>query len=451
MPSGPQGTTYLPGGDREERQLLDCLGAGSWEEVISHIPEDCLLDGPTGLGPRLSELEVLEAQRARAARNQDLCRITSFLGGGAYDHWVPTVVDRLLLRSELMTCYTPYQPEVSQGTLQATFEYQTSICSLTGMDVANASLYDGASAAAEAVLMFTRKANGGRVLVSGGLNPRYLQVLRTYLGALGIELDALPPSGALPLDTIQRRARGCVCAVVQNPNFFGSVEPMDHVTELLNREGVPLIAVVNPISLALLKPPGEYGAAVAVGEGQPLGNHPSFGGPLLGFMACREALVRQMPGRIVGMTRDAHGRRGFVLTLQTREQHIRRARATSNICTNQGLNAVAASIYLSLLGPDGLEAVARACFDKAHYAADRAVDAGLQLPHGRRFFMEFVVQLPGPADAVVKALPRAGLLPGIDLGRFYPDMRDCLLVAVTEKRSREQIDRWAELVGGFRW
>jgi glycine dehydrogenase subunit 1 len=443
--------SYVPGGDREQELLLKLTGHASWQDLIAHIPKECLCTEPLGLGPGLSELEVLEVQRARASRNHDLCRAVSFLGAGAYDHWIPAAVDQLLSRSELVTCYTPYQAEVSQGTLQAMFEYQTSICALTGLDAANASLYDGASATAEAVLMFVRDTRAARVLVSGGLNPRYLQVLRTYLRGLDVTLDVLPPAGTIPLDELGARAPGCSCAVVQNPGFFGNVEPVGEVARILEAAEVPLIAVVNPLSLGLLAAPGEYGAAVAVGEGQSLGNHLSFGGPFLGFMACRESLIRRMPGRLVGMARDADGRRGFVLTLQTREQHIRRARATSNICTNQGLNALAACIYLSLLGPDGVRAVSTSCFEKAHYAAGRAVEAGLSLPFGESFFLEFVVRLPGPASVLVDTLSPQGILPGCALGRFYPGMEDCLLVAVTEKRTKQQIDRWAELVGGFQW
>jgi glycine dehydrogenase subunit 1 len=442
---------YVPGGDPEEGTLLEALGYTAWEELIAHIPRECLCGEALGLGPGLSELEVLNAQRARASLNHDLCRVVSFLGGGAYDHWIPAAVDCLLSRSELMTCYTPYQAEVSQGTLQAMFEYQTCMCALTGLDAANASLYDGASATAEAALMFVRGAGTARVLVSGGLNPRYLQVLRTYLQGLDVTLDVLPPVGTMSVDEVRARAPGCSCAIVQNPNFFGTVEPVQDIARALDDAGVPLIAVVNPLSLGVLAAPGEYGAAVAVGEGQCLGNHLSFGGPFLGFMACRESLIRRMPGRLVGMTRDVDGRRGFVLTLQTREQHIRRARATSNICTNQGLNALAACAYLSLLGPDGVRAVARSCFEKAHYAADRIREVGMQLPFGDGFFMEFVVRLPGPASPLVNALSRQGVLPGCALGTVDPDMQDCLLVAVTEKRTRQQIDRWAELVGGFRW
>ncbi len=442
---------YVPGGDHEDARLLECLGLDSWDKLIEHIPEHCLFEGTMGLGPGLSEMEILESQRARALRNRDSNRVLSFLGGGAYDHWIPAAIDRLVSRSELMTCYTPYQAEVSQGTLQAMFEYQTCICALTSMDVANASLYDGASAMAEAVLMFVRDAGSARVLVSGGVNPRYLQVLQTYLGGLDVAVDVLPHAPSLPLDELRTRAHGCACAVVQNPSFFGTLEPVREAAGVLETEGVPLVAVVNPLSLAVLAAPGEYGAAVAVGEGQSLGNHLSFGGPFLGFMACHESLVRRMPGRLAGMARDAHGRRGFVLTLQTREQHIRRSRATSNICTNQGLNALAACIYLSLLGPEGLRSVATSCFEKAHYAAGLAEDVGFELLFDAPFFMEFVVRLRGPAEVLVETLARQGVVPGYPLGKLYPDMEDCLLVAVTEKRTKKQIDRWAELVGGFRW
>lgn len=442
---------YIPGGDSEGRTLLKLIGHSTWDGLIAHIPKECLCEAALGLGPGLSEMEVLVAQRSRASQNHDLSRVVSFLGGGAYDHWVPAAVDHLLSRSELMTCYTPYQAEVSQGTLQAMFEYQSCICALTGLDAANASLYDGASATAEAVLMFVRDAGTARVLVSGGVNPRYLQVLRTYLQGLDVRLDVLPLGGTIPLDELRARAPGCSCAVLQNPSFLGTVEPVRETARILDEAGVPLIAVVNPLSLGLLAAPGEYGAAVAVGEGQCLGNHLSFGGPFLGFMACRESMIRRMPGRLVGMARDAHGRRGFVLTLQTREQHIRRDRATSNICTNQGLNALAACVHLSLLGPEGLRAHAASCFDKAHYAASRIRGAGLELPFGEAFFMEFVVRLPGPASTLVQALSRQGVLPGCALGTFYRDMEDCLLVAVTEKRTKQEIDRWADLVGGFRW
>ncbi|MBM3265939.1 MAG: aminomethyl-transferring glycine dehydrogenase subunit GcvPA, partial [candidate division Zixibacteria bacterium] len=372
----------------------------------------------------------------------------SFVGGGMYDHHIPSVVRHLVGRSEFLTSYTPYQPEVSQGTLQGIYEFQSMICDLTGMDIANASMYDGASAMAEAMMMARALTGRHRVALSGAIHPHYAETARTYAHGPRIPLDTIPcRQGITDPDEVKRIVTDdTACVVLQHPNFLGSLEEVSAIEQTAHAAGALFVMVVDPISLGLLKSPGEYGADIAVGEGQMLGNAMSFGGPALGFFATKEAFVRRMPGRIAGQTFDQQGRRGFVLTLQAREQHIRRDKATSNICTSQQLNALMASIYLAMMGKEGLRKVAELCVRKSHYAAERIAD----LPGYRRafhapFFREFVVETPGDPTAIVHELSKHGLLAGISLKRFPAfDMEHGLLIAVTERRTKKQIDRLAE-------
>jgi glycine dehydrogenase subunit 1 len=367
-----------------------------------------------------------------------------FLGGGSYDHFIPAVVDAIAGRSEYYTAYTPYQAEASQGSLQAFFEFQTLICQLTGLDVANASLYEGGSAVAEAVIM-ARAINPRRrkVLVAESLHPEYRQVLATYLANINVPVEVLPtPNGFLDPDDLKRVVdEQALCVVVGHPNFFGCLEEVAALGATAQAQGALFIVSYNPISLGLLKRPGDYGADIAVAEGQGLGNPMSYGGPVLGLLACREPYVRRMPGRLVGQTTDRHGRRCWVLTMQTREQHIRREKATSNICTNQGLLALRTAVYLAALGPPGLKETAELCVRKAHYAAEQLIGlAGLRLRFTQPFFHEFSLQLPGDAAAALSHLLCWGYHGGLHLGRWYPALNNCVSVAVTEKRTRAEVD-----------
>jgi len=438
--------TYLYNTRDDQQAMLDAIGAASIDELFAGIPEPLRLAGPLRLPPALDEIGLTRRLTALADRNRHAGRMVCFLGGGSYDHLVPAVVDAIASRSEFYTSYTPYQPEVSQGNLQATFEYQTLIARLTGMDASNASVYDGATAAAEAVLMaFRCQRRHDQVVIGSSVHPEYRQTIATYLRNLETHVDTIDaPDGAVAVDALaQQISDKTACVVVQQPNFFGCLEDVHAIAEVAHCVGALLIVVVDPISLGLLERPGDYGADIVVAEGQSLGTPMSFGGPSLGIMASRRELIRRMPGRIVGETIDRKGRRCYVLTLQTREQHIRREKATSNICTNQGLFALRAAVYLAQMGPRGLREVAEACLKKSRYAADRLCEEDR---FSRAFprhatFKEFVVRdRDGQVPQVLARAAEAGFLAGIPLARWYPELADCFLVAVTEKRSREEID-----------
>jgi len=426
----------------EQRKAMLAEIGLSGEELFADIPPGmraCEMDIPPGL----SEQEMRRRMERLADRNAT--HLVSFLGGGFYDHFVPAAVGALAGRSEFYTAYTPYQPEVSQGTLQAIYEYQSSICRLTEMEVSNASLYEGGTALYEAVMMALRiTETGRRIIVDDGVSPIYRTMLRSYTRNLGIELvETQNKEGLADRDAIAQQLENDACAVVvQNPNFFGCIDDVSDLAELAHKHGALLIVSAYPISLGLLKTPGAMGADIVTGEGQSLGLGLNFGGPYLGFMACRKEHMRKIPGRIAGRTVDAQGRQGFVLTLQAREQHIRREKATSNICTNQALMALTATIYLSLLGKQGLVDLARVCADKAWYAQKRLLEIpGVRLRYpGRWYFNEFVLELPNNADRVIRRLLERGLAAGFPLVRYYPQMEKSLLVAVTEKRTKEEID-----------
>jgi glycine dehydrogenase subunit 1 len=430
------------------RVMLEAIGLGSLDDLFKTIPQELRRNAALAIPPALTELELTASVSELLAQNQGADRKVCFLGGGAYDHFIPAVVDNLAARGEFYTAYTPYQAEASQGTLQATFEYQTMMTQLTGLDVSNSSLYDGGSASAEAMLMalaITRRF--GQVVVAETVHPEYRQVLRTVLEHLEPELVTVPArDGQVSSDSIARAVSDQTAAVIfQYPNFLGQLEDAQGIVKAAHDKGALAIVVFDPMSVGLLKRPGDYGADIAVAEGQSLGNHLCFGGPYLGIMVCREAYGRKMPGRIVGETTDRKGNRCWVLTLQTREQHIRREKATSNICTNQGLLALRASIYLAVMGPSGLRRAAELSARKAHYAAERlAAVPGLSVPFPGAFFKEFVVKCKKPAHAVLDLLLERGFHGGIDLGRFYPNLADCILVAVTEKRTKQEIDGLAE-------
>jgi glycine dehydrogenase subunit 1 len=423
---------FAPHTDADVRDMLARIGRSHIDDLFSQIPEAVRLGRPLSIADGVSEMELLADMRALAARNRHADDLVCFAGRGAYDHFVPSVVWALAGRSEFYTSYTPYQPELSQGVLQALFEYQSMICELTGLEVSNASLYDGVTALVEAVHM-TLTPDRTRVLVSDGVEPRAIEALRTAGGGAGYVPEPLG-------DQVDARVGSDVaCVVVQHPNVFGELEPARGIFDAAREAGARSIQVFDPLSLGVLAPPGELGADLAVGEGQGLGNHLNYGGPYLGIIAARAADVRKMPGRIVGATVDVDDRPGYVLTLQSREQHIRREKATSNICTNQTLMAIAATVYLGWLGPQGLEAVGRACTAKAHYAAERlGMLPGVSPLHpGAAFFKEFAVRLPRPASEVMAGMVERGFLAGVPLAESGEDV---LLVAVTERRTRAEID-----------
>jgi glycine dehydrogenase subunit 1 len=427
---------FAPHSTSEVDQMLATLGLSSLDELFDQIPRGVRLDRELDLPAGVSELEIVDDLRSKASRDRHADDLVCFAGGGAYDHYVPSIVWALAGRSEFSTAYTPYQPELSQGVLQALFEFQSMICELTGLEVSNASLYDGATALVEAVNM-ARRGDRRRVLVSAGVDPRYVETLRTYGRGPGYEPEVFEADGGR--GGVPDVGDDVAAVIVQHPNVLGILEPARDLFEVAHAGGAKSIQVFDPLSLGVLAPPGELGADIAVGEGQSLGNHLAFGGPYLGLMAARIEDVRRMPGRIVGETVDVEGQIGYVLTLQAREQHIRREKATSNICTNQTLMAIAATIYLSWLGPEGLAEVGRRCAAKAAYAADRLSDVpGVSLLHPQApFFKEFALGLPRPASEVVDALVERGYVGGVP---FPLAGEDVLLVAVTERRTREEID-----------
>ncbi|MCL6522517.1 MAG: aminomethyl-transferring glycine dehydrogenase subunit GcvPA [Firmicutes bacterium] len=441
--------SYIPQGEEERARMLAALGLESVEELYAVLPEEARLGRPLRLPGPLSELELERELGGLAARNADASKAVCFLGAGAYDRWVPAVVDAIVGRGEFLTAYTPYQPEVSQGTLQSIFEYQSMICGLTGLEVANASLYDGASALGEALLMAANVTGRERFLLPSTLHPFYRDVAEAYARGPRLRLETLPEEGGrIAAGAVSQVDETVAAVVVQQPNFLGLIEDPRPLVEAAHAGGALAVLVVDPVSLGLLASPGELGADIAVGEGQPLGSHLNFGGPYLGFLAARERYVRRMPGRIAGQTRDVDGRVGYVLTLQAREQHIRRERATSNVCTNEALVALAASVYLATLGTRGLGEVARQSALKARYlAAELGRLPGVRLAFDGPFFDEFVVELPQEAEAVSEAMLDRGFLAGLPLGRFRPGWERRLLVAVTEKRSREELDGYVRALG----
>jgi glycine dehydrogenase subunit 1 len=428
--------------------MLDAIGVGSFEDLLADIPEDLRFKGSLKLPGPVSEMEVGKILGGLASKNASAAGWTCFLGGGAYDHFIPSVVDHITSRSEFATAYTPYQPEVSQGTLQSIFEYQSMIARLTGMEIANASLYDGGSAIAEAVLMANATNRKKQIVVSGCINPFRLQVLRSYLRATGFEIKVTGSGKGVtdPGEIADLAGPDTSCVVLENPNFFGIVEDAAAIGRAAHEHGALLIASVDPVSLGLLAAPSSYGADIVVGEGQALGTPLSYGGPYLGFMATRKEHVRRLPGRIVGRTVDAAGKTCYCLTLQTREQHIRRERATSNICTNQALVALRAAVYLAWLGKQGLSELARLCLSKASYARDRLVENGFSLRFDRPFFREFAVDLPVPAARMAERLAESKVLGGLPLGDIYPGFENSMLIAFTEKRTREEIDNLVALM-----
>jgi glycine dehydrogenase subunit 1 len=445
---------YIPHTTGDVTQMLERIGVATLEDLFVEVPESVRLKRPLDIQEPASETELLRELKALALGNATPETHKSFLGGGAYHHFIPTVIDLLVSRSEFYTAYTPYQPEISQGTLQAVFEFQTLICQLTGMDAANASMYDGASACAEAVLMAMRLTRRKKVLLSKALNPRYRGVVATYCRYLNMELVdvAVAADGRTDLEDLAAKLDDSTAVVVAGyPNYFGVIEDVAVLAEKSHEHGAKLVtAVAEPIALGLLKSPGELGADIVVGDGQSFGLPLAFGGPYVGFFAVLQKDVRGMPGRLVGETTDLEGQRGFVLTLATREQHIRREKATSNICSNQGLCALMATIFMSLLGKQGLREMAEQNLAKAAYARKQLSGIkGFSLVFDGPAFNEFVVRSEAPVAEVLSRLEEAGILGGIPLGEDYPEMADCFLVCVTEQNQREEIDALvAALQGG---
>ncbi len=443
---------YVPHSDADVKKILETIGVSSVDELFDSVPERIRFTGGLRLPEPMSEPEVRRYFESLAGRNRTDC--VTFLGGGAYSRFVPAVVDALSSRGEFYTAYTPYQAEASQGTLQTIFEYQTAICMLTGMDVSNASHYDGATALAEAAIMayHVHRKKRTRFVVSRAVHPEYRQVLRTYVEPLGSELVEIPfdsETGATDMDALAAAVDdGVACVAFQSPNFFGVVEDGRAFSAAAGTAGALLVACCDPVSLAVLEPPGSYGADIVVGDGLGLGNYPCYGGPGFGYFAALSKYVRQMPGRIAGRTVDADGEPGYVLTFQTREQHIRREKASSNICTNQALCAMRALIHLVALGRSGYVRIAELSAQKAHYAAEKLVSAGLSLRFSGPFFCEFALKVPDARAVQKRLLQENDILIGPALETWYDDLADCLLVAVTETNSREEVDALAAALSG---
>ncbi len=438
--------SYLSLTERDREEMLRAIGVSSVEELFADIPAAVRLGRELDLERPLAEQELSRHLEELAARNVDTTRELSFLGAGIYDHYVPAIVDAVLQRGEFLTAYTPYQPELSQGVLQAIFEYQTVICELTAMDVSNASGYDGTTVAADACSIVKHATGRAKIVVTEATNPQVRQVVKTYAPGFGLEIVEVPhQGGTTDPDELRRHAEDAAGVIFQQPNFFGCLEPAPDLAAVATEAGAIAIAHVDPMSLGVLEAPGNYGCGIAIGEGQGAGNYQSFGGPHYGFIAARSEFIRRMPGRIAGETVDAAGNRGYVLTLQTREQHIRREKATSNITTNQTLLALGGLVYLSWLGPQGLRDVGETCMSLAAYAKERL---GLEpvFPDGATF-KEFAVRVGRSSTDAIAEAKRKDVHPGYPLGRDYEGLDDALLIAVTERRTPDDIDRLAEALG----
>jgi glycine dehydrogenase subunit 1 len=438
---------YIPNTDKEREEIFKVIGVKNFEELISNIPQSLRVKGELKMPPALSEYEVVKHLRELSNKNKSVTNHPNFIGGGAYDHIVPVLVDHVISRSEFYTAYTPYQPEVSQGTLQVMYEFQTCISMLAGLDIANASMYDGASALAEAVLMATNVNNKNKILISDTVHPFHTDVVKTYVQGLDINITGIKETeGITDLNDLKLKLTDDVSAVViQQPNFLGNLEEVDEINNLIRQHpNVEFIVTFNPISVGLLKSPGSYGADIAVADGQPLGISLSFGGPYIGLFSTKLSNIRKMPGRMSGQTVDSKGQIGYVLTLQTREQHIKREKATSNICTNQGLMALCALTYLTFMGKEGLAEVATQNYNKAHYLADKiSAIPGFKLKYKKDFFNEFVVETTKDVDLILSKLNDNNIFGGINLKQFG---FQGLMIAVTEKRTKEELDQYVEIL-----
>lgn len=441
---------YIPTTPADEKEMLESIGVDSVDRLFDDIPDDLKLGRRLNLEAPVSELELLSRIGKMASTNQCTIDNTCFLGAGAYDHYIPTVIDALTSRQEFFTAYTPYQPEISQGTVRVIFEYQTMIADITGMDVANASLYDGQTACAEAAVMAVADVKkSDTILVSKSVSPESRAVLKTYMKFRDIEVVEVDiEDGVTSVSHLESlMGKNVAGLIVQSPNFFGLLEDVEAIEKVVHTTKANLILSTDPIALGILKKPSEMNVDIVIGEGQALGNYMNFGGPYLGFIACSKKLIRKMPGRIVGQSADAAGNRGFVLTLQAREQHIRRYKATSNICSNQGLIAVRATIYMATLGKEGLREVATQCLQKSHYAYNKLIESGKATPvFNKPFFKEFAVKLNRNVDDINAELMEQNILGGYNLAKDYSELENTMLVCVTEKRTKAEIDNLVEVI-----
>lgn len=442
---------YLPMTETDKKEMLETIGVNSVDELFNDIPESVRFKGEYKIKPAATETALMKELSLMAQKNADLKSNTSFLGAGVYDHYMPVIVDHVLSRSEFYTAYTPYQPEISQGELQAIFEFQSMICELTGMDVANSSMYDGGTALAEAATLSAGQTRRKKVLISSAVHPESKDVVKSYCKGQYIEVIEIPhKDGVTDVDALKDLIGSDIAAViVQYPNFFGRVEPLKELEEIIHAEKAMFVVSSNPLALGALTPPGKFGADIVAGDAQVFGIPTAFGGPHCGYFAVTNKLVRKVPGRLVGQTVDEEGRRGFVLTLQAREQHIRRDKATSNICSNQALNALAASVAMTALGKQGVQQMAAANMQKAHYAKEQFKAAGFEIAFEGSSFNEFVVKLNTPVQEVNKKLLEKGIIGGYDLGRDNEDLKNHMLVAVTELRTKEEIDTFVKEMGDY--
>ena len=442
---------YLPMTETDKQAMLETIGVSSVDELFSDIPEQVRFKGEYNIKKAKSESALLKELAQLAGKNADLRSNTSFLGAGVYDHYIPVIVDHVISRSEFYTAYTPYQPEISQGELQAIFEFQTMICELTGMDVANSSMYDGGTALAEAAMLSAAHTRRKKVLISSAVHPQSKEVLNTY--AIGQHLDVIEipyKNGITDVQALNELMDQDVAAViVQYPNFFGGIEPLKEIEEVAHKGKSLFVVSSNPLALGVLTPPGQLGADIVIGDAQPFGIPTAFGGPHCGYFAVTNKLMRKIPGRLVGQTVDEEGRRGFVLTLQAREQHIRRDKATSNICSNQALNAIAASVSMAALGKIGAKEMAIANIQKANYAKKAFIGNGLEVVFESPVFNEFVVKLNKPVKEINQKLLASNIIGGYDLGRDYPELQNHMLIAVTELRTKEEIDTFVTELGDY--
>ncbi|WP_102345618.1 aminomethyl-transferring glycine dehydrogenase subunit GcvPA [Bacillus sp. Marseille-P3661] len=442
---------YLPMTEEDKHHMLQTIGVNSIDQLFEDIPDEVRFKGELKLAPSLSEPELLKKLQKLAANNSDIKRYISFLGAGVYEHYIPTIVDHVISRSEFYTAYTPYQPEISQGELQAIFEYQTMICELTGMDVANSSMYDGGTALAEAAVLSSVHTKRKKVLVSKSVHPEYRLVLETYAKGQQLEIVEIEiKNGITNLQDLESNIdNDSACFIVQYPNFFGQIEYLQEIEKVVHRQKAMFIVSCNPLALGILTPPGQFCADIVIGDAQPFGIPPQFGGPHCGFFAVTKKLMRKIPGRLVGQTVDEEGRRGFVLTLQAREQHIRREKATSNICSNQALNALAAAVAMSAIGKKGIREMAYQNISKAQYAIKCFKQSGFEMVFSGPLFNEFVIDCKYPVKNVNQHLYKQGIIGGYDLGQAYEGFSNYMLIAVTELRTKAEIDMLVSGMGEY--
>ncbi|QZY53603.1 aminomethyl-transferring glycine dehydrogenase subunit GcvPA [Crassaminicella profunda] len=436
---------YIPNTESDKKLMLDSMGVKSIEDLFEDIPKELRLNRELNLGTGLSETEIISHMNRLTKKNRSTNELISFLGAGAYDHYIPAIIKHIASRSEFFTAYTPYQPEISQGTLRVIFEYQTMIANLTGMDLSNASMYDGPTACVEAGMMACANTRRKSVVISKTVHPEVRKVMHTYMKFRDMEVVEVDMAdGVTDIEKLKSMVnKNTAGVIIQNPNFFGIIEDLTEIEKITHANKGMFITYVDPISLGILKSPGELGVDIVVGEGQSLGNGLNFGGPYLGFMATKSKLARKMPGRIVGQSVDADGKRAFVLTLQAREQHIRRFKATSNICSNQGLNALIATVYLTTMGKKGLKEVAQRCVQKSHYALKEMTKGGkFNILFNQPFFKEFVVTSPIDSKDINKHLLNNGIMGGYEINKDYPELENGLMFAVTEKRTKMEIDKF---------